>query len=164
MHQSIPAAPNPTLTPGLLRSICLPFQSRGWGICKFCAARGPGTCPSRGCSRAFDTHAVSYQNITTKRILLKKSRLAHLSRTGGCKGMFSISMHAFLHCLSSQGRRAGLLPPLGQLTFFEGGFRRTKCPVVAQTQSSGMHLGGLVKFQGVGVVLKTMLCARVRIC
>ena len=36
-------------------------QSRGWDICKFCAAR------RRGHSRAFDTHAVSYQHITTHR-------------------------------------------------------------------------------------------------
>ena len=66
----------------------------------------------------------------------------------------------------SKRNRARLLPPLGQLIFFEGGFRQTKCPVVAQTQ--GYHLvciwGSLVKFQGGGVVLKTMLCARVRIC
>ena len=50
----------------------------------------------------------------------------------------------------------GLLPPLGQLIFFEGGFRRTKCHVVAQTQ--GYHLvciwGSLFKFQGGGVVVK----------
>ena len=36
----------------------------------------------------------------------------------------------------------------------EGGFHRTKCPVVAQTQ--GYHLvciwGSLVKFQGVGLL------------
>ena len=40
------------------------------------------------------------------------------------------------------------------------------CHVVAQTK--GYHLvclwGSLVKFQGGGFVLKTMLCARVRIC
>ena len=47
-------------------------QSRGWGICKFCAARGPGICQPRGHSWAFDTHAVSYQKITTQRILLGK--------------------------------------------------------------------------------------------
>ena len=29
----------------------------------FCAARGPGICQRR----AFDTHAISYQNITTQR-------------------------------------------------------------------------------------------------
>ena len=40
------------------------------------------------------------------------------------------------------------------------------CHVVAQTQ--GYHVvciwGSLVKFQGGGVVVKTMLCARVQIC
>ena len=37
---------------------------------------------ARGHSRAFDTHAVSYQNITTQKVLLENRRLAHLSRTG----------------------------------------------------------------------------------
>ena len=63
---------------GLLRGICPPCQSRGWGICKFYTARG-------NC-RAFNTHVVPYQNITTQTVTEgftgKKSRLAHLSRTG----------------------------------------------------------------------------------
>ena len=58
--------------PGLLRGICPPCQSGGWGICKFCAARGPGICQPRGHSWPFDTHAVSYQKMTTRRILLGK--------------------------------------------------------------------------------------------
>ena len=66
------AQPPPPLPPGPLRGICPPCQSRGWGICKFCTARGPGICQPPGHSRAFDTHAVSYQNITTQRILLGK--------------------------------------------------------------------------------------------
>ena len=70
MHQSIPAAPS--TPPGLLRGICPPCQSRGWGICKFCAAWGPGIGQPRGHSWAFDTHAVCYQKITTQRILLGK--------------------------------------------------------------------------------------------
>ena len=62
--------------PGLLRGICPPCQSRGWGICKFCTARGPGICQPPGHSRAFDTHAVSYQNITTqKKVLLEKKQM-----------------------------------------------------------------------------------------
>ena len=67
----------------------------------------------------------------------------------------------------SPSRRDGLLHPLAQIIFFEGGFRQTKwgSHVVAQTQ--GYHLvciwGSLVKFQGDGVVVKTMLCARVQI-
>ena len=64
MHQSIPAAP-----------ICPPWQSRGWGICKFCSTRGPGICQPRGYSQAFDMHAVSYQNITTQRILLENKHI-----------------------------------------------------------------------------------------
>ena len=72
MHQSIPAAPSPSPPPGLLRGICPPCHSRGWGICKFCAARWAGICQPQGHSRSFDTHAVSYQNITTQRILLGK--------------------------------------------------------------------------------------------
>ena len=51
-----------------------------------------------------------------------------------------------------QARRAGLLPPLRQLIFFEGGLRQAKRHVVAQTQ--GYYLvciwGSLCKFQGGG--------------
>ena len=65
--------PPPTF--GLLRGICPPCQSRGWGICKFCTARGPGICQPPGHSRAFDTHAVSYQNITTQKVLLEKKQI-----------------------------------------------------------------------------------------
>ena len=73
MHQSIPAAPSSSPPPpGLLRGICPPCHSRGWGICKFCAARWAGICQPQGHSWSFDTHAVSYQNITTQRILLGK--------------------------------------------------------------------------------------------
>ena len=58
--------------PQLLRGICPPFQFRGWSICKFCVARGPGIYPPRGQPQAFEIHAVSYQHITTQRILLEK--------------------------------------------------------------------------------------------
>ena len=104
MHQSIPPAPTP---PGLLQGICPPPQSRGWGICKFFIARGLGICQPRAIPELSNTHAVSYQNVTTQRVLLeKKSRLAHLSRTGInwrelLRHVLDL-MHAFLHCLSSQ--------------------------------------------------------------
>ena len=76
MHQSIPAAPSaPPPLPGLLRCICPPCQSRGLGICKFFSARAPGICQPRGHSRAFDKHAVSYQNITTQKVLLEKTQI-----------------------------------------------------------------------------------------
>ena len=74
MHQSILAAPRFSPPPrggggGLLRGICLPCLSPEWGIC---AIQGTGICLHRGDSQAFHTHAVCYQNITTKRILLEK--------------------------------------------------------------------------------------------
>ena len=94
MHQSIPAAPSP---PGLLRGICSPCQSRGWGICKFCTSRAPGICQPL----AFDTHAVSYQHITTQGILLEKQADWLICQGWEkieevCKGMVSIlCMHFF---------------------------------------------------------------------
>ena len=55
--------------------IYTPCQSRGWGICKFCTARGPGTRQPRGHFPGFHTHAVSYQNITTQKVLLEKKQI-----------------------------------------------------------------------------------------
>ena len=70
MHQSIPPA-----TAGHLLALSVP----GWGICKFCSARGPGFCQPQGHYQAFDTQAVSYQNNNhTQKVLLEiKNRLAH---------------------------------------------------------------------------------------
>ena len=87
--------------PGLLGGIYPPCQSRGWGICKFCTARGPDICQPRGHFRAFDTQAVSHQNITTQRVLYwKKKRIGSSVKDRneeGCKGMFSIlCMHFFI--------------------------------------------------------------------
>ena len=53
----------PAPSAGPLGNICLPCQSRGWGIIKFCMARGSGTCPSR----AFDTYYVDFDSNITKR-------------------------------------------------------------------------------------------------
>ena len=91
--------------PGLLQGICSSCQSREWGICKFSTARGPGICQPRGHSRGFDTHAVSYQNITTQKVLLEKKQIGSsvkdrnkLKRVEKASSRFYA---AFLHCLSS---------------------------------------------------------------
>ena len=75
-HQSIPAAPSPS-PPGYCGAFALLVSpgGRALGICKFCTAQGPGICQPRGHSRAFDTHAVSYQNITTQKVLLEKKQI-----------------------------------------------------------------------------------------
>ena len=92
---------HPALLPGLLRGICLPCQSRGWGICKFCAARGPGICQPRGQPRAFDTHAVSYQNITTQRILLKNKQIGSFVKDGKKLKRVVKACSRFYVCISS---------------------------------------------------------------
>ena len=56
-----------------------PFSPMGGAFANFSTGQGPGICQPRGYSGAFDMHTVSYQNITTQ----TKSRLGHLSRTGG---------------------------------------------------------------------------------
>ena len=79
-----------------------PVSPEGGAFFKFCAARGPGICQPRGHSQAFDTHAVSYQNITTQRILLGKKGDWLICQgqekiEEGCKGMFLIlCMHFFI--------------------------------------------------------------------
>ena len=102
MHQSVASVSSgcaqhpPPHTPR-----ATPVSPEGGVFFKFCAARGPGICQPRGHSQAFDTHAVSYQNITTHRILLGK-KAGWLNCQGeekideGCKGVFLILyMHFF---------------------------------------------------------------------
>ena len=68
--------------------------------------------------------------------------------------LFSIELTESSENSRKNALLAGLLPPLGQLIFFEGGFRQAKCHVVAQTQ--GYHLvciwGSLIKVRGGGGV------------
>ena len=105
MHQSIPAV---LRSPLLLRGICPPCQSLGWGLCKFSSARGLGICQPRGFSQAFDTHSFLLEYNYTKRILQEKQAYWFISQgqetiEGVCKGTIVLDfMHVFLHCLSSQ--------------------------------------------------------------
>ena len=64
--------PNPP--PPLCRATgyCPPCRFRGWGISRFSTALGPGFRQPPGHSPAFDTRAVSYQNITTLEVLLER--------------------------------------------------------------------------------------------
>ena len=102
MHQSIPA--EPSTSPAPPPEYCGAFAhlvSAGGGAFANFVLPG-GQVPPRGHSRAFDTHAVSYQFIATKRILLGK-KADWLICQGqekieeGCKGMFLIlCMHFFI--------------------------------------------------------------------
>ena len=76
MHQSIPPAPSPPHPPppplataGHLPALSVP----GMGHLQMLHCPGAGQPP--GQSRAFDMHAVSYQNITTKKVLLEEKQI-----------------------------------------------------------------------------------------
>ena len=130
MHQLIPATPSPPPAPppphGLLRGICRPCQSRGWGICKFlCAARGPGICWPLGHSRAFFTHAVSYQNRNTQMILLGKKAdwlICHGQERRGCKGMFLILCTHFFICCQNYIAKSGTIDVNQRFMVIESNF------------------------------------------
>ena len=80
----------------------------GVGHCKFCAARRPGIClPSFWHARSFLSECNYTEDFTGK-----TSRLAHLSRTGNCKGMFSIL------CMQS------LIAYQARITWQNGSYRR----------------------------------------
>ena len=93
IHQSIPVMPSILPPPPwLLRGGCPPCQSRGWGIANFALPWGRGIClPSFWHACGF----LSEYNYTED-FTAKTSRLVHLSRTGNCKGMFSILCMQFL--------------------------------------------------------------------
>ena len=104
----------PPPPPGVLQGICSSCQSREWGICKFCTARRPGICQLQGYSRAFDTHAVSYQNITTQKVLQQKKQIGASVKDRNklkLKRQVLDFMPAFLPCLSSHNyiRKSGAI-------------------------------------------------------
>ena len=77
VHQSIPSAPSPPPPPptsGYCGAFARLFNP-GVGYLQILRCPGAGICQPRGYSRAFDTHAVRHQNITTKRILLEKQQI-----------------------------------------------------------------------------------------
>ena len=74
MHQSIPPAPSPFPPPGQLGAFAR-LVSPGGGSFANVHCPGAGHLPTLGQSRAFVTHAVSYQNITTKKVLVEEKQI-----------------------------------------------------------------------------------------
>ena len=87
---------HPPSPPGQLRGICVPCQSRGWGISKFGTARGRAF----AYPRAFDTHVVSDLKSKHAGFYRKgptvRRRLDRLPRTGQTCGGFLDFMHFFI--------------------------------------------------------------------
>ena len=67
--------PPPPPTSGYCGAFARLFNP-GAGYLQILRCPRAGICQPRGYSRAFDTHAVRHQNITTKRILLEKQQIS----------------------------------------------------------------------------------------
>ena len=92
-------APPPRATAGHLLALSVP----GVGHLQILCCSGAGHLPTRGQPRAFDTHAVSYQNITTQRILLKKKnkQIGSFVKDGKKLKRFVKACSRFYVCISS---------------------------------------------------------------
>ena len=85
----------PPPPPGYCGALHSSAPTRGWGICKFALPRGqasanPGARPELLTRTRFPIRMYLHRGY----LYWEKSRLAHLSGTGGCKGMFSIGLRA----------------------------------------------------------------------
>ena len=101
MHQSIPAGPSaPTPHPGLLRGICPPCQSRGWGVCKVSAAQGRAL-PTPGPTPSFWHPAVSYQNKLSRGLYWKKKESGSSVKDGKKLKRFVKAFSRYYACISS---------------------------------------------------------------
>ena len=88
--RSIPATPL-SPSPGLPQGISPPFQSRGWGISKFCDARGLGICQPWGQPELLTLGFLS-KYYYTEEFTGKTSRLAHLVGGWGWQGGAGIQL------------------------------------------------------------------------
>ena len=76
IYQSIPPAPSLSPPPpGYSRAFARLVSPGGGAFANFALPGGQVFANARGHSRAFDTYAVSYQNITTQKVLLEKKQI-----------------------------------------------------------------------------------------
>ena len=77
MHQSIPPAPSPPPppTPGYCGGFARLVRPRGGAFANFSLPRGRAFASPGAIPELSNTNAVSYQNITTKRVLPEKKRI-----------------------------------------------------------------------------------------
>ena len=111
MHQSIPAALPPPPFPFRATAGHLPALSvPGVGHLQILHCPGDGLLPTRGHSRAFDRHTVSYQNITWQKVLLEKKQISSsvkdrnkLKRVVKAFSRFYACISSLLHYIAQTG-------------------------------------------------------------
>ena len=115
MHQSIPPAPSPLsprATAGHLYALSVP----GMGHLEILHCPGAGHSPTPGHSRGFDTHAVSYQNMTTHKVLLKKKNKSSIKDRNKLKRVVK-ACSRFYACVFSLLIKPELHSEIGAIKF-----------------------------------------------
>ena len=102
MHQSIPPSPSaPLPLQGYCRAFARPCQSGWWVFANFALPGGREFANSGAIPKLLTVHAVSYQNITTQKVLLEKKQIGSSVKEWnkmeeGCKSKFSILCMHFI--------------------------------------------------------------------
>ena len=76
MHQSIPPAPSPPPPPGYCGAFARLVSPGGGAFANFSLPGGQAFANPGAIPELSNTHAVSYQNVTTERVLLKKKQIS----------------------------------------------------------------------------------------
>ena len=97
---------------GLLARLVSP---EGGAFSNFALPRGPGICQPRGHSRAFDMHAVSYQNITTRKVLLEEKQIGSSVKDRNKLKRVQKACSRFYACISSLLFRPELHSEIGAI-------------------------------------------------
>ena len=81
MHQSIPPAPSPH-PPGYCGAFACLVSPGDGAFANFALPGGRAFANPRAIHELFDTHAVSYQNVTIQRVLLEKNHIGSSVKNG----------------------------------------------------------------------------------
>ena len=103
MHQSTPADPSPPppSLPGYCGAFARLVSPGGGAFANFALPRGPGICQPQGQPRTFDTHAVSYQNMTTGGFYWKYHQIGSSAKDRKKLKRFVKACPRFYVCISS---------------------------------------------------------------
>ena len=85
------------------------FSVRGVGHLQILHCPGARHLPTRGHSQAFDTQAVSYQNITTQKVLLEKKQIGSSVKDRNKLKRVVKACSRFYACISSLLMRTGVI-------------------------------------------------------
>ena len=101
MHQSIPPAPSPSFPPGYCGAFARLVSPGGGAFANFSLPGGGAFFNTGAIPKLLNTHAVSYQNITTQRVLLEKKQIGSSVKDRNKLKTVVKAFSPFYACISS---------------------------------------------------------------